>query len=149
MHDIVSNISIIQAAMPQTIQAAAVTTGNIDCQGAENLSVAVLVGAIADTLGPSNRIDLKIEHADDDGTGNPAAYAACADADVLNFSGLIAGVFLSLDAAGKKQKRHVVAYRGGKRFVKVTATPVAIATGGPIAMVALKGGLSQKPAINA
>ena len=148
MHSIVDNLKIEQALMPQTIQAAALDSGNIDMQGAENLSVALLVGNIADTLSASVKIEVKIEHADDNGSGAPAAYAACSDADVLNFSGLTAGLFLSIDAAGKEQKRHVIGYHGGKRFVKVTATPISLTTGGAIAMLALKGGLAQRPAAN-
>ncbi len=45
-------------------------------------------------------------------------------------------------------KRYVIGYRGGKRFVKVTATPVSLSTGGPIAMIALKGATAQKPVVN-
>ncbi len=148
IHDLVNTIAIEQSAQPQIIQAAAVSTGNIDMQGYESLAVAVLVGNISDTLDPGNRIDVKIEHADDDGTGAPGAYTACADADVLNATGLAAGQFLSIDAAGKEQKRHVIGYAGGKRFVKVTATPVSIETGGPIALVALKGTPARAPVAN-
>jgi hypothetical protein len=149
MHDIVNNIGIAQALMPQTIQAAALNSGNIDCQGAEALCVVLLVGAIADTLDSTHRIDVKIEHADDDGTGNPGAYVSCVDTDVLNFTGLSGGVFLSIDSAPEKQRRYAIGYRGGKRFVKVTATPVGLVTGGPVAMLALKGNLAQRPALNA
>ncbi len=148
MHSIVDNIGIEQSLMPQTIQGAALNSGNIDTRGSETLAVAILVGNIVDALTGSSRIDVKIEHADDDGTGAPDSYTACADEDVLNFTGLTAGLFLSIDAAGKEQKRHVIGYRGGKRFVKVTATPVSIATGGPIALLALKGSLSQLPVVN-
>ncbi len=148
MHNIVNTTGIEQSLMPQTIQAAALNTGNIDMQGAEALSVVVLVGNIVDTLDASHRIDVKIEHAEDDGTGAPAAYAACTDDDVLNFAGLSSGLFLSIDAAGKEQKRHVIGYRGGRRFVKVTATPVSLTTGGPVALLALKGNLNQLPAVN-
>lgn len=149
MHDIISNIAVAQVLAPQTIQASALTSGNIDCQGSETLAVAVLVGNISDTLDASNRIDLKIEHADDDGTGSPGSYASCTDDDVLNATGLSSGIFMSLDANGKENARHVIGYRGGKRFVKVTATPVSIETGGPIAMVALKGNATSKPVSNA
>jgi hypothetical protein len=148
MHNIVNNIGIEQSLMPQTIQASALNSGNIDTQGAEALAIAVLVGDIADTLSGSVHIDLKIEHAEDDGTGAPAGYTACADEDVLNFSGLSSGKFLSIDAAGKEQKRHVIGYCGGKRFVKVTATPVSLTTGGPIAMLVMKGNLNQLPVAN-
>lgn len=145
MHDLVNSLSILQCLDPQTVQAAAVDSGDIDMQGAETLAVVVMVGGIADATGASNRLDLKIEHADDDGAGAPSAYAPCADEDVLNFENLSSGVFESIDAPAKEEKRHVIGYRGGKRFVKVTAAPVSLATGGPVAMLAIKGGLGQKP----
>jgi len=148
MHTIVDNLKIEQALMPQNIQAIALNTGDIDCQGAGALSASLLVGNIADVLSGSVKIDIKIEHADDDGTGLPAVYSACTDADVLNFSGLVAGLFLSIDATTKEQKRHVIDYIGGKRFVKITATPSGLTSGGEIAILTLKGNLSQKPASN-
>jgi hypothetical protein len=149
MRDIVNNTGFVQVMNPQTVQAAALNSGNIDLQGADALAVAVLVGNIADTLSGSVRLDLKIEHAEDDGTGAPASYANCTDEDVLNYSGLAAGVFKSLTANTDKNKRYVIGYRGGRRFVRVTATPVSLATGGAVAMLALKGESTQKPANNA
>lgn len=149
MHSITDNIGIEQSLMPQTIIAAALNSGNIDTRGAETTAVAILVGNTADALSGSVRIDVKIEHADDDGAGAPGAYAACTDEDVLNASGLVSGLFLSIDAAGKKQKRHVIGYRGAKRFVKVTATPTGLTAGVPVALLTLKGNLGQLPVINA
>jgi len=148
MHTIISNHGIEQALMPQTIQGSALNSGNIDMQGAESLAIVFLVGNISETLSGSAKIDVKIEHADDDGAGSPGAYAACTDEDVLNFTGLTSGIFLSIDANTKEQKRHVIEYRGGKRFVKVTATPTGLSTGGPVAILALKGNLNQKPVSN-
>lgn len=149
MHSIVDNIQIEQVLHPQIISSSALNSGNMDRQGAENLAVAVLVGDISETLSGSAKIELKIEHAEDDGTGAPGAYTACTDADVLNFSGLVSGVFASIDADAEETDRYVIEYIGGKRFVKVTATPTGLSTGGAIAMASLKGGLSQKPASNA
>lgn len=148
MHDIVNNIAVTQVLAPQTIQAAALNSGAMDMQGVETLAVAVLVGAIGDTLDSSNRIDLKIEHADDDGTGAPAAFENCTDADVHAVDSVTAGVFASINDDAKAENRHVVEYCGGKRFVKVTATPVSLETGGPIAMIALQGNPAQAPVDN-
>jgi hypothetical protein len=148
MHDIVNNIAVTQVLAPQTLQAAALGSGIIDRQGAETLVVAVLVGAMGDTLDSTNRIDLKIEHADDDGTGAPAAFASCTAEDVAHADEVTDGIFFSVDDDEKAQARHVVGYRGAKRFVKVTATPVSLSTGGPIAMLALKGAAAQAPVDN-
>lgn len=145
MHDLINSLAVIQAIAPQTLLATPVTGSAIDMQGAESLAVIVAVGAIGDTLDASNRIDVKIEHADDDGSGNAGAYAACTDADVLRAASLNNGVFLSIDTAAKTGKRHAIAYQGGKRFVRVVATPVSLETGGPVAVLAIKGNLAQKP----
>lgn len=145
MHDLINSIAVIQAVAPQTIQAAPLTSAAIDMQGCESLAVIVAVGNIADTLDADNRIDVKIEHAEDDGTGNPAAYTACSDVDVIGASDLTSGVFLSVDALGKENTRHTLAYAGGKRFVRLSATPVSLETGGAIAILAIKGNLAQKP----
>jgi hypothetical protein len=148
MHNIVNNIGVAQALMPQTINTVALNSGNLDMQGAEALAVVLLVGDVSETLDASHRIDVKIEHADDNGSGAPGSYAACTDDDVLNFTGLTSGLFLSVDTGSKEQKRHVIGYVGGKRFVKVTATPTGLTTGGAIAMLALKGNLNQLPVVN-
>ena len=148
MHDIVNNIGVTQLLMPQTITSSALNTGTVDTQGADIQSVVVLVGNINDTLSGSVRVDLSIEHADDDGTGNPASFAACDDDDVLNFSGLTSGIFASVNATGLKEKRYVIDYVGGLRFVKVIATPTGLTNGGPIAMLGLQGNLHELPAVN-
>lgn len=148
MHDIVHNIDITQVAAPQAILASTVSSGNIDTQGAETLAVAVLLGTFGDTLAAGKRVDLKIEHADDNGSGAPGAYASCTDADVDSTAALAAGIFAVIDANAEANRRYVVGYRGGKRFVKVTATPTGLTAGGSIAMLALSGNLSQKPADN-
>lgn len=149
MRDILSTLRTEQSLKPQTVQASALDSGNIDLQGFDSLAVVVAVGQIADTLGASNRLDLKIEHADDNGAGAPGAYAACTDDDVTGATGLTSGIFMSVNADTKDNARYAIGYRGGKRFVKVTATPVSLATGGPVAIVALKGHPALAPASNA
>ena len=148
MHTLSKNIGIIQCLKPQTLQSAALNSGNLDLQGAGSLAVVVLLGAIADTLDATHRVDIKIEHADDDGTGNPGSFSACADADVIDYIGLSSGIFAVIDSNSEDERRIVVEYQGGKRFVKVTATPVSLTTGGPVAMLALKGNLAARPADN-
>lgn len=146
--DILNKLKYEQALKPQVIQASALTSGNTDTRDFDGLSIVVCIGEIADTLDASNRIDLKIEHAEDDGTGSPDSYAACTDDDVLGFSGLSSGLYKSVNADTKDNARYVIGYRGDRRFVKVTATPVSLETGGAIAMVVVKGAAHQGPADN-
>lgn len=142
MHDLINSIAVSQIVAPQTIQATALTSSVIDRQGAESLALAIAVGDIADTLDADNRIDISIEHADEN---EASAFAACTDADMIGVAGLTSGVFLKIDAAAKENRQHVAGYNGGKRFVRVIATPVSLATGGAIAVLALKGNLAQSP----
>ena len=145
MKDLHSNVAVVQALTPQTVQASAVNSGNIDKQGFDSLEIIVPVGNIVTALTATEKLELKIEHADDDGTGAPGAYAACADTDVLGFTGLAAGVFKVLDADTKDQKTYAIGYVGSRRFVKVTVTPTSITTGGPVAILVLKGSPSIAP----
>lgn len=145
MHDLINSVAVIQTVTPQTVLATPVVGTAIDMRGAESLAVIVAVGAIGDTLDASNRLDVKIEHADDDGAGNPTAYTACSDTDVIGANGLSGGIFLSVNAGAKASKRYTLGYTGGKRFVRLTATPVSLETGGPIAILAIKGNLAQSP----
>lgn len=139
-----------QALKPQTIQASALNSGNIDTQGYESLTVAILVGDVADTLpgSPAGKMELMIEHAADDGTGSPGAYAACTDSEVIGFTGLTTGIFQTIDTDAEDNRRYAIGYRGGNRFVRVTATPTNLSSGGPIAMLAVKGHPHTAPVDN-
>lgn len=130
-----------QVLKPQTIQASALNSGNIDNQGYESLTVAILLGDVADALpgSPAGKIELKVEHAADNGSGAPGTYADCIDSEVIGFTGLTTGIFQTIDTDTEDNRRYAIGYRGDKRFVRVTATPTNIATGGPIAMLAVKG----------
>lgn len=139
MKDLYNNVAVETGAVPATITSSNITTGDIDMQGFDSLMVVAQIGAIVDALDSSNKIELKIEHADDDGAGSAGAYSACADEDVIGFTDLAAGVFKTLDADTDDSKTYPIGYKGGKRFVKVTAVPTSIATGGPVGFTVLKG----------
>jgi len=143
MHNIVDNIKMEQVLKPQLVVDTALESTAIDTLGSENLAVTVMVGAIADVLSSSAKLDLKIEHSDDNVT-----YTACTDTDVSNFSNLSSGVFVVIDDEAKEDTRYVVEYLGSKRYVRVTAVPTGLSTGGEIAMLALKANHAQKPVDN-
>lgn len=149
MHDLHSNILVVNSAKPQTISGTTpVTSGDIDRQGYEAVEIIANFGNLVDTLnGTTVKVDLLLQHADDDGTGNPAAYAAIADTDVLGWTGTASGVFKTLGLS-MDQKLYPIGYRGGKRFIKLTATPAGLSTGGPIAITTVLGKPYNAPTSN-
>lgn len=149
MHDIIHNIGVSQIAAPQTVTSGPIVSETIDMQGIGALAVAVMLGDTADTLGPSVYLDLKIEHADDNGAGAPAAFSACQSGDVKPDMAVSNGVFKRVDSNAEADMRYAVEYSGGKRFVRLTAAPQGLTNGIQLAMLALAANAAQRPVDNA
>lgn len=113
----------------------------IDTQGFDSVALAVAVGQSGDTLSGSLKIELEVEHADDDGTGSPDTWEDCADDDLLNFvSGTNNGTFAVIDDAAEDQQVYATGYKGDRRFVRVVANLTGTHTNGtPVGAVAIKG----------
>lgn len=145
MHDLIHSLAVSQLIPPQRIAVATIASQTVDMQGAESLMLVVGVSSFADALDADCRVDYQLQHADDDGTGQPGAFADCTDADIDGFAGLNGGVFLKVDDADKALKSYKLAYIGVKRFVKVIVAPHALTTGGYTNVLAVKGNLAQRP----
>lgn len=134
-----------RALQIQTISGSALNTGNIDLQGFESAQVLVDFGDI-DELGGSPqgaaKIDVKLEHADDNGSGAPGAYADVTAADVLGPSSVTSGVVASVTTDTAVVR---VGYRGERRFIRATVTPTALTNGGPVGIWVVKGHPHQGP----
>ena len=96
--DLYNNALPVRVVQPQTIQGANLVSGDIDLAGFEAVDVVVEFGDIAE-MGTSPegaaRIDLRLEHAEDDGAGMPGAYDDVTDNDVLGSSGISGGIVAS------------------------------------------------------
>lgn len=156
MKDLISGLKIDQVLKPQTIQAAPLGSGNIDMRGFDSLLCVVSIGDIADALnGTSAKLEIKVEHSDDDGAGAPASYAACEAGDLLLDAGydtVTNGIIKTLadnngGANDDDATRYAFGYIGDKRWVKVTLTPT-LATGGAVAITVIKGHPSIAPVKN-
>jgi hypothetical protein len=132
MRDMHSNIAVVHAIAAQVINSAggAKNSGDVDLQGFLAAEVLVNCGASGDTLDADNRIDVKIEHADDDGAGAAGAYSACQEKDILGLVPDGSGNVLALNALTLDDQTHRFGYVGGKKFVKITVTPVGTLTNG-------------------
>ena len=129
---------------------AAVITGDtngitVDLQGFESCLLIANVGAADATLDGSNYIELEVEEAPDDGTGNPGAWTDVADADLYKFvPGNNNGTFAKIDADDEDSQIYITGYRGSKRFMR----PVVNETGTvaiEIAIEAVLGHAHQEP----
>ncbi len=141
MQDLNSNVAPVQALAAGTINqgTGALVSGNVDLAGFNAAQIVVHFGAITEMGVPPTgaaQIAVKLEHADDDGAGAPAAYAEVSDADVTGIAGVTAGVI----ATPSSDLAPVTAgYVGGKRFLRATLTPTDLTIGGPVGVIVNKG----------
>ena len=136
--DLYNNVLPTRALQIQTITGSPLNTGDVDLAGYYSAQVVVDFGDI-DEMGTSPvgsaKIDIKLEHADDDGTGAAGAYANVAAADIDGLtpsSGVVATVTTDANEV-------VFGYVGSRRFVRVTLTPTALTIGGPVGVWAMDG----------
>ena len=139
MRDLHSNLVPTRAIQAQTIAAAALVSGDLDLAGFQSAEVLVDFGDI-DEMGNSPeggaQIAIKLEHADDDGSGGPAAYAEVTLPDVLGPGSVAGGVVATTTS---DLVPIAIGYVGGRRFLRVTLTPTGLTNGGPVGCWLLKG----------
>jgi len=157
MREMESRTELVHAIDAQTVTSGggAVNSGDIDRQGAEGMLFVLNVGDNGgDTLNVTNHFEVKVEHADDDGTGSPDVYEAVAADDVVIDTGLAAaqapdanGVIVDIDDAAEDQASYKFAYKGDRRFAKVTITPNGTLTNGnPMSLDAVNHELAYRTA---
>lgn len=119
MKDLHSNIDIVQAVKPVLVKDATVpAAAEVDLQGFNSAEIEIPVGLKSVDTGT---ITLKLEHADDDGTGQAGSYASVEAGDVLGAtpsSGIVLTIDVDTDASTSTV--HRLGYIGGKRFIKLT-----------------------------
>lgn len=146
MKDNYNHLSLVQAVAPilvldNTVPAAV----EVDLAGFN--SAVVEFTHAEKPVGDTGTITLKIEHADDDGTGAAGSYSNVAAADVL---GVTPSSGICFTLAGGLVAAAVLkcGYVGGKRFIKLTlAENNGNATGTLLALTVIKGHGSDVPAI--
>ncbi len=145
MRDLHDNIAHVTAVAPRTIAGSNLASGDIDLAGFNAVEIVAFLGDI-DELGGSPvgaaKLEVKLEHADDDGSGVPAAYANVGLADVLGPSSVTNGIVASTTTDNNFLE---VGYLGDKRFLRVTLVPTGLTNGGPVAAWAAKGSPRHAP----
>ena len=141
MKDLYNNLDIESILDPVTIDGSD-NEDDIDLAGANS---AVLLFSLGDgTVSDSNKLTIKLEHADDDGTGSAGSYSEVEAKDVLGVDSVSDGVILSIEDDEQVYKR---GYVGGKRFLKVSWTAVS-SFDCPTGIALIKGHLLDVPPIS-
>lgn len=133
--DLVNSVDVAS-----TIDAAVLSSdtngSGIDLQGFESATVSANLGTGGITFSGTNKIELKLEHSDDDNT----FVAVTEDSEVLEGSVDADGVFFTANSAGSTPAVPTIGYRGGKRYVRVVADFSGThGSGTPVGVTVIKG----------
>lgn len=135
LRDIVNNLKVVSSLLPLTRTTDA-NGAAADLQDFQGAMVVAHLGASGDALSGSLKIELELEHSDDNST-----FTDCADADLsAAVTGTNTGTFAVVDASGEDSKAYKVGYKGNKRYVRVVYNITGTHTNGtPSSAVIIPG----------
>lgn len=134
--DLMNNLDMKRAISPVSVaDNTAQVSQVLDRVGARAVALAILIGSVADA---DAIFTVLIEHSDVSGSG----YTAVADSDLIGTE-VLAGFAFSDDDKIRK-----IGYKGPKRYLRATITPVNNASAAVIGAVWLLGELLDAPAAN-
>ncbi len=135
MMDLANNLIAVQSLAPAVRTADANGTG-VDLQGFEGAMAIFDIGAEGDTLSGSVKIDVKLEHSDD----NSSFSAVTSSSDVTDGSVDSNGIWATFDANAEAPAVVGIGYVGGKRYLRVVADFSGThSNGSPVSAMILKG----------
>jgi hypothetical protein len=137
MRDLFNAITVARAIAPVSVSDNTAQIGQIiDRQGYGSVTFAIATGSVADA---DATFTVLVEHGD---AANLSDVASVADADLLGTEAL-AGFTFADDNATRK-----IGYVGGKRYVRLTVTPVNNASAAVFGAVAVLGHAQLAPTSN-
>lgn len=149
MRDLASFIAPVLAlnpASPTTTPTAIV----MDMQGFDAAALLLAIGVGGITFTSTNKIEFQLEHADDNGSGAAGTYSNVTADDLYGADApatVTGGIIKALTTAHATPDVSEFGYKGGKRFLRFTATFSGThATGTPLAAVLVKGHPNIAPA---
>ncbi len=116
MKDLKNNIGVVQSLAPAERNSDANGTG-VDLQGFESATVVIDMGAEGITLSSTNKIEIELEHSDDNSTFTDVTSSA----DVIGATPDSNGVIATFDDPGEAPAISSVGYIGGKRYIRAVA----------------------------
>jgi len=140
MRDLASGLAAGYTLTPATRNADATGTG-IDLRGFGSAALLLLIGIGGITFDGSNKIELVLEHSDDD-----SVYAPVTAADVRGVAVTGSGIVKALTVAHAAASITELGYLGGRRYLRLSADFTGThGTGTPMAAVVLRGHPGSAP----
>ena len=141
MRDLKNNIGVVQSLAPAVRDADANGTG-VDLQGFESATVLIDMGAEGITLSTTNKIEIELEHSDDNSTFTDVTSSA----DVIGATPDSNGVIATFDDPAEAPAIASVGYIGGKRYIRAVANFSGThGTATPLAVSVIKGHARSNP----
>jgi hypothetical protein len=139
MKDLYNNITLLSGHDPiQGGDGTAPAAVAFDLIGYESAVFVWWVGLEGSTLSGTNYWNLKMEHADDNGSGAAGTYTNVAAADVQGATPA-SGIVVTVDDPAEDNKIYKIGYVGGKRFVRCTIAETGTGPNLPQALMVIKG----------
>ena len=139
LYHLIKYVKLLAAA----VYTADANSATMDLAAYRSCVLQAFIGVNGDTFSGSVKIELEVEHSDDD-----SVWSDCADADLLNtVVGTNPGTFAVIDANGETDALYQTGYIGSKRYVRVVANFTGTHTNGTIVGVSgLQGNAMKHPA---
>ena len=141
MRDLKNNIGVVQSLAPAERSADANGTG-VDLQGFESATIVIDMGAEGITLSSTNKIEIELEHSDDNSTFTDVTSSA----DVIGATPDSNGVIATFDDVAEAPAVSTVGYIGGKRYIRAVANFSGThGSATPLAVSVIKGHARSNP----
>ena len=141
MRDLKNNIGVVQSVAPAAISSDADGTC-VDLQGFESATIVIDMGAEGITLSSTNKIEIELEHSDDNSTFTDVTSSA----DVIGATPDSNGVIATFDDVAEAPAVSTVGYIGGKRYIRAVANFSGThGSATPLAVSVIKGHARSNP----
>lgn len=141
MRDLKNNIGVVQSLAP-AVRTADADGSAVDLQGFESATVIIDMGAEGITLSATDKIEIELEHSDDNSTWTDVTSSN----DVIGATPDSSGKIATFDANGEIPAISAVGYIGGKRYIRAVANFSGThGTGTPLSVSVIKGHYRHNP----
>lgn len=123
--DVKNNLKLVSSLLP-ALRTGDANGSGVDTQDSIGVALVAHIGLSGDTLSGSVKIEMEVEHSEDN-----SSWSDCADADIdAAVTGTNTGTFAVIDAAADDEQIYKCNYIGSKRYVRVVANYTGTHTNG-------------------